>query len=232
MDNLYTVGVIAGTHGLRGEVRVFPRTDFPKKRFAKGSVLHPRAGIKGVDALTVATARPHKQFWLVAFEGYENINDVDGWKGVELCVPEEALTKLPKDTYYIHQLIGLRVVTDDNREVGIITDVLQPGANDVYVVRGPLQKQDVLIPAIPDCVLEVNLESKTMTVHLMPGLLAEEADGSSNGEHAGNAKGAKGTSQGSTKGRQPRRAAKSKDLASQDSVSNDAPSNDAASENP
>jgi 16S rRNA processing protein RimM len=171
----FTVGVIAGTHALQGEVRVLARTDFPKKRFKQGSVLHLREpGKAPLRALTVASSRPHKQFWLVLFEGTTSINDVEGWKGLELVVPESELTPLPKDTYYIHQLLGLRVVSDDGREVGVIQDVLKPGANDVYVVRGSLQKSDILIPAIPDCVLSVNLDEKQMLVHLIPGLLDED----------------------------------------------------------
>lgn len=186
MDKYFTVGVVAGTHGLRGEVRVISRTDFPQERFAVGSVLHTRPSTSGSGGLgngrpghgtvKVTSSRPHKQFWLVVFEGFEDIHAVEKWKGTELCVAESELIPLPTDTYYVHQLIGLRVRTDDGREVGVIQDVLKPGANDVYVVRGALQKQDVLIPAIPDCVLNVSIEQGEMTVHLMPGLL-ESDDG-------------------------------------------------------
>lgn len=179
MEDFYVVGVIAGTHGLRGEVRVLPRTDFPGERFKKGSVLVTRPN-RGSDKgrVVVHSARPHKQFWLVAFEGYEDINLVENWKGTELGVSEADLMPLPEDTYYIHQLVGLDVKTDDGRYVGTIQDVLLPGANDVYVVRGPLQTSDVLIPAIPDCVLGVDLEEHLMTVHLLPGMLEGEEEGS------------------------------------------------------
>ncbi|KPV45377.1 ribosome maturation factor RimM [Alicyclobacillus ferrooxydans] len=178
-QHYYTVGVIAGTHALKGEVKVFPRTDFPEKRFKKGSVLHLReAGKAPARTLKVSAARQHKQFWLVFFDGITSINDVESWKGLELVVPEDALLPLPENTYYIHQLIGLRVFSDDGREVGAITDVLRPGANDVYVVRGNLQREDVLVPAIPDVVLSVDLAANQMVVHLMPGLLETDDDGS------------------------------------------------------
>ncbi|MCL6516457.1 ribosome maturation factor RimM [Alicyclobacillus sp.] len=181
----YTVGVVTGTHGLRGEVKVVSRTDFPETRFRRGSRLYlRRPGSSPVSELTVRSGRPHKQWWLVAFEGLPSINDVEGFKGMELCVHESQLQRLPEGTYYIHQLVGLDVVTEDGRSVGRLIEVLRPGANDVYVVRGPLQKRDVLLPAIPDCILDVDLSANRMTVRLLPGLLDadEEPDGEPDGE--------------------------------------------------
>lgn len=170
----YTVGSIIGTHGLRGDVKVFPRTDFPKDRFSNGSRLWIRkVGTTPFQELVVVEGRQNKKIWLVRFDGLSSINDVEHFKGMELCVTESALTKLPDNTYYIHQLLGLRVESDDGRYVGELVDVLSPGANDVYVVRGPLQKSDVLLPAIPSCVLSVDISEKTMLVHLLAGLLDE-----------------------------------------------------------
>lgn len=171
----YTVGVIAGTHGLRGEVKVLSRTDFPEKRFAKGSQLFIRKeGQTPFQKLEVSQRRQHKQYWLVQFEGFASINEVEAWKGMQLCIHESELELLPEGTYYIHQLIGLAVYTDEDIFVGELIDVLSPGANDVYVVRGPLQKKDVLIPAIPSCVLSVDLAAKKMKIHMLPGLLEED----------------------------------------------------------
>ncbi|GMA49074.1 ribosome maturation factor RimM [Alicyclobacillus contaminans] len=168
----FSVGLIVGTHGIRGEVKVLSKTDFPERRFKPRSELWLRKeGQDPHQSLVVRSARPHKNVWLVAFEGYQDINRVEGWRGMQLCVPESKLMPLPEGTYYIHQLVGLDVHTDDGKYVGKLVDVLMPGANDVYVVRGPLQKKDVLIPAIADVVQEVNLERGTMTVHLLPGLL-------------------------------------------------------------
>ncbi|MCL6598791.1 MAG: ribosome maturation factor RimM [Alicyclobacillus macrosporangiidus] len=176
-DAYYTVGAITGTHGLRGEVKVVSRTDFPELRFRRGSRLYIRQpGGTPVAEVTVRSGRQHKQWWLVAFQGMLSINDVERFKGMELCVHESQLQTLPEGTYYIHQLIGLDVVADDGRRVGRLVEVLRPGANDVYVVRGPLQKKDVLLPAIPECVLDVDLAAKRMTVHLLPGLLDEEEE--------------------------------------------------------
>lgn len=174
--NLITVGVIANTHGLRGDVKVLPRTDFPKKRFRKGSTLHLRQPGQPVSAvLEVAEGKPHQQFWLVRFVDHPSINDVERFKGMELCVEAEQLAKLPAGTYYVHELIGLKVIDEDERDLGVITDVLMPGANDVYVVHQKGRKDDLLLPAIPDCILAVDLEAQIMRVHLLPGLLDDEA---------------------------------------------------------
>lgn len=188
MSNEYfTVGVITQPHGLRGEVKVYPRTDFPEKRFTKGSHLYVRKeGQSPFAEVVVRQGRPHQQMWIVAFTGLNNISDIEAWKGMQLCVHESQLEPLPEGTYYFHQLIGLQVRADDGTYVGELVEVLTPGANDVYVVRGPLQASDVLLPAIPSCILGVDLQQKVMTVHLLPGLLERDHasdDETSAGEH-------------------------------------------------
>lgn len=176
-DQFFTVGVITGTHGIRGEVKVLPKTDFPEARFVKNSKLSLRKpGLPPERQVTIQSARPHKNVWLVQLEGFADINLVEAWRGMELVVPEQELMKLPKGTYYIHQLVGMDVYLDDGRFAGKLVEVLLPGANDVYVVRGPLQKPDLLLPAIPSVVQEVDIDAKRMTVHLLPGLLAEDAE--------------------------------------------------------
>ncbi|MDQ0191536.1 ribosome maturation factor RimM [Alicyclobacillus cycloheptanicus] len=171
----YTVGVITGTHGLRGEVKVLSKTDFEDERFRSGSRLFVRKpGSTPFQEVEVRSARRHKQFWLVAFRDLPSINDVEHWKGMELCVDETQLLDLPEGTYYLHELIGLDVKTKDGTYLGKLVEVLTPGANDVYVVRGPVSKRDLLLPAIPECVLNVDVAQGVMTVFLMPGLLDEE----------------------------------------------------------
>jgi len=170
-QNLILVGHLVNTQGVQGEVRVVSRTDFNDIRFKKGAKLllvHPNLP-KPVE-LTVASSRPHKQFILLKFEGHSNINDVEKYKGGELKVPEDDLVKLPENTYYIYQLVGCQVVTDEGEVLGVLKDVLQPGANDVYIVKPPKGK-DILLPVIPDCVLDVDVENKKILVHILPGLL-------------------------------------------------------------
>jgi len=170
-DKLILVGHLVNTQGIGGEVRVLSRTDFPEKRFQKGAVLllvHPN--LPKPVSLTVKSSRPHKQFILLSFEGHSTINDVEKYKGGELKVPEDQLIALPENTYYIYQLVGCTVVTDEGAELGVLKEVLQPGANDVYVVK-PQKGRDILLPAIPDCILDVDVENKKIVCHIMPGLL-------------------------------------------------------------
>lgn len=178
MKVYYTVGVIAGTHGVRGEVKVLSRTDFEQARFRPGSMLYLRApGEDLVQSVEVRTARRHKQFWLLAFEGWNAASEVESWRGRELCVDASQLAPLPEGTYYFHQLVGLQVVSEDGLMLGRLAQVLTPGANDVYVVRpesGRNRGRELLIPAIPECVREVDLDRKVMKIHLMPGLIDDE----------------------------------------------------------
>lgn len=170
-QNMILVGHLVNTQGVRGEVRVISRTDFEDQRFKIGAKLflvHPNQP-KPVE-LTIASTRKHKQFILLTFEGHHGINDVEKYKGGELKVYETELMELPENTYYIYQLVGCEVVTDEGVVLGTLKEVLQPGANDVYVVKPPKGK-DILLPAIPDCVLDVDVTNKKILVHIMPGLL-------------------------------------------------------------
>ena len=177
MTTYYTVGVMTKPHGLRGEMRVYPRTDFAEERFAPGSRLYVRPeGGTPITEVEVRSGRKHQNMWIVGFKGLNSIHDVEHWRGLELCVSEEQLLPLPEGTYYIHQLVGLDVWTDAGERLGTLVEVLTPGANDVYVIRRPQRQPDVLLPAIPDCILAVDLVAKKMTVHLLPGLLDDDSE--------------------------------------------------------
>lgn len=164
----YNVGKIVNTHGIRGEVRVMPTTDFVEKRFKKGQDLYLQKGAEPLK-LTVENARQHKGFVLVKFVGYDNINDVQNFRDHELMVSAEDQQPLDDGQYYYHQIIGLSVQTVDGENLGTIKEILSPGANDVWVVQRPNQK-DLLLPVIDDVVKEVNLEAQLVTVELMEGL--------------------------------------------------------------
>jgi 16S rRNA processing protein RimM len=174
-EEYFAVGTITSTHGIRGEVRVFPKTDFEEQRFRSGSRLYIRnSDISSYRIVTIESAHKHKNMWIVSFANITSVSDAEKLKGMDLCIPESDLAALPKDTYFIHQLVGLKVETDSGTFVGNLVEVLTPGANDVYVVRGPLQKKDLLLPAIPACVQSVDIEAGVMTIHMMPGLLDED----------------------------------------------------------
>lgn len=169
MDNkdVFRVGVIANTHGIRGEVKVFPTTDDPSRFIGMKEILLDTKD--QMMPLTVERARLFKNLVIVKFKEYSNINDIEKYKGHDLYVTREHAIPLEEGEYYIADIIGARVVTDEGEEFGELVDVLTTGANDVYVVKH--QGKEVLLPVIPDCVLARNLEEKIVTVHIMKGLL-------------------------------------------------------------
>lgn len=168
MVEFLRVGTIASTHGIRGEVKVFPTTD-DVKRFKKLKHCFLDTGKERIP-LEVESVKFFKQFTILKFKDYDNINDVEKYKGKDLLVDRANAVKLQKNEYFIADLIGLKVVTDEGNDFGILKDVLQTGANDVYVINGTDGKE-YLFPVIRECVLDISLEKGIVTVHIMPGLL-------------------------------------------------------------
>lgn len=166
----FNVGKIVNTHGLRGEVKILPLTDFAEQRFAKGSELFmfmPEDVL--MQTVTVATARLHKNVYIVKFANFDHINDVEKYKGAMLKVSAEDREELPEHEYYYSEIIGCEVVTDEGERLGKVSEIMSPGANDVWVVKGEGQ-EEILIPYIEDVVLHVDVEQKVITVHLLEGL--------------------------------------------------------------
>lgn len=167
MENLLQVGAILDTHGLRGEVKVFPTTDDPSRYddleevellTKEGNYLH----------LEIERVRYFKNLVIVKFKNYDHINDIEQYKKCNLYVTRENAVELEEDEYFVADLIGLMAKTDEGEELGQIKDVLTTGANDVYVID--TKEGELLVPAIHDCVQEVDLEAGVMTLHLLPGL--------------------------------------------------------------
>ena len=168
MEQLLQVGVISSTHGIRGEVKVFPTTD-DVKRFKKLKKVILDTGRENLP-LEVESVKFFKQFAIVKFKGIDNINDIEKYKGKSLLVDRENAVKLRKDEYFIADMIGLQVYTEDGEAFGVLKDVLETGANDVYIIDS--QKHgEVLVPAIKQCILDVDIEGQKMTIHLMEGLV-------------------------------------------------------------
>ncbi|QHW30091.1 ribosome maturation factor RimM [Paenibacillus rhizovicinus] len=166
-----SVGKLVNTHGIRGEVKIFSQTDFPEERFAPNKVLTLMNEENGQQLkVEVLSSREHKGMYIVKLKGYENINEVEKYKGWSLKVSKEDLVELDEGEYYQHQIIGCKVVTDEGAELGVITEILVPGANDVWVIQPPKGKQ-VLIPVIDEVVLNVDVANKVVKVHLMEGLI-------------------------------------------------------------
>ena len=167
MTNEFQVGVITQTHGIKGEVKVFPTTD-DVRRFKK--LKEVTAHLKTGDMLLhIKSVKFFKQYVILGFEEFDDINDVEVLKNASLTVDREHAVPLGKDEYYVSDLIGIRCIAEDDSEIGVIKDVLSTGANDVYVVSDG--SKDILIPAIKDCIREVDIESGFIRIHMMEGLV-------------------------------------------------------------
>ena len=168
MEQFLRVGVISSTHGIRGEVKVYPTTDDPER-------------FLDLDEVILDTGREHKileiegvKFFknqvILKFKGYDNINDIEKYLKKDLLVDREHAVELGENEKFIADLIDMEVVTDEGKVLGTLTDVIETGANDVYAVKTP-EGKEILLPAIRDCILDVNVDEKRMTVHVMEGLL-------------------------------------------------------------
>lgn len=168
MEELLQVGVITSTHGIRGEVKVFPTTD-DAARFRELTEVMLDTG-KETLSLEIEGVKFFKQFVILKFKGIDNINDVERYKRCPLLVKREDAVELEEDEYFIADMIGLKVITDEEEEFGTLKDVIETGANDVYVI-GRADGSEVLIPAIKECVLDVDIPGRMMKIHVMAGLV-------------------------------------------------------------
>ena len=167
MEQLLRVGVISSTQGVRGEVKVYPTTD-DVNRFKKLEKVVLDTGREYID-LEISGVKFFKNLVILKFKGIDNINDIEKYKGKDLLVHREDAVALEENENYVADLIDLKVVTDDGKVLGYLTEVMETGANDVYVVETE-DGQELLLPAIRDCILDVDLDEEVMTVHILPGL--------------------------------------------------------------
>ena len=168
MEKRLQVGVITATHGLKGEVKVFPTTDDPN-RFRRLKEVILNTG-REERVLEIEGVKFFKQMVILKFKGLDDIGDVEKLRRGTLSVTRENAVKLKQNEYFIADLIGMRVENEDGSELGTLQDVIATGANDVYDVRLSDGRQ-VLIPAIRECILSVDVEEGRMRVHLLDGLL-------------------------------------------------------------
>lgn len=168
MEQYLQVGIISSTHGVHGEVKVFPTTD-DVNRFKKLKEALLRLPSGEQLPLKIVSVKFFKQFAILKFEGYDSINDIEKYRGLSLYVSRENAVRLAKDEYYIADLIGMRVVDEEGQELGELTDVMETGANDVYVIAKP-DGSELLLPAISQCILQVDVEEGFMRVHVLEGL--------------------------------------------------------------
>ena len=171
MEDFFKVGIITSTHGLRGEVKVYPTTDDVKrfKRLKKVTLDTGRAQTSGTE-LEIESVKFFKQFAILKFKGIDSIEDVEKYRKAFLMVPRSDAERLRRDEYFIADLIGLAVQDEDGTEIGTLKDVMETGANDVYVIA-LADGRELLLPAIRQCVLEVDVEAGFVRIHILDGLL-------------------------------------------------------------
>lgn len=168
MDNYLRVGVITTTHGIKGEVKVFPTTD-DINRFQELEHVFLDTG-KEYLTLEIEGVKYFKQLVILKFKGINDINDIEKYKGKDLLISREDAIELDEDEYFIFDLIDSEVFTEDGNKLGILTEVLSSAANDVYVVKTKDNKE-ILLPSIKECILDIDITNKKIIVHLMDGLI-------------------------------------------------------------
>lgn len=160
------VGEILKPFGYLGEVKIKIITDYPANLIKQKTVfIGPKA-----RAFQVERARLHSQYILMKFAGFDSDTSVAKLRGELVQIPSTSAAKLKKNQYFHHQIIGLNVITESGEPLGVVQEILETGANDIYLVRTP-QDQEILLPAIKSVIKKIDLESKTMTVELIPGLV-------------------------------------------------------------
>ena len=168
MEDLLQVGIITSTHGVRGEVKVYPTTDDPR-RFRRLKEVVLDTGKEKMN-LEIEGVKFFKQFVILKFKGLDNINDIEKYRQKSLYVTRKNAVRLQRDEYFIADLIGLKVQDEDGKDLGTVKDVIETGANDVYEVE-MADGKSLLLPAIKQCILNVDVENGTMQVHVLEGLL-------------------------------------------------------------
>ena len=170
MEEMLQVGVVATTHGVRGEMKIFPTTD-TAQRFSDLSYVYMDAGRGNFQKLEIQGVKFFKKYAILKFRGIDDMNEAEKHRGKSLWIPRKEAQPLGEDEYYIGDLIGMDVVLEDETPFGVLKDVMETGANDVYVVEMK-DGREALLPAIGECILQVDVEAGVMTSHLMDGLLS------------------------------------------------------------
>ncbi|MBE5899114.1 MAG: 16S rRNA processing protein RimM [Lachnospiraceae bacterium] len=167
MQKVLQVGTIIKTHGIRGEVKVYPLTDDVNRfKKLKEVILEPE---KDNIILEIEGVKFFKNLVILKFKGFDNINDIEMHTKKGIYVTRENAVECEEDEYFVADLIGLDVVTDENEEFGKVKDVIHTGANDVYVID--YNDKEVLVPAIKQCIKDISIKDNKMTIHLMKGLI-------------------------------------------------------------
>ena len=166
----FQVGVIASTHGIGGELNVFPTTDDPQ-RFKKLKEVTMESERGESTQLHIEKVKFSKKFVIVKFKEFDDINQVERFRGNKLTIPRADAVKLEPGRYFIQDLLGMDIIDEDGNKLGKLVNVLQMAANDVYEMERADGGNNVMIPAIKQCILETNIEENYMKIHVMKGLM-------------------------------------------------------------
>ena len=164
------VGKIVNTHSLKGEVKVISSTDFEEERFKKGSKLLVTRGNQLIREVIVESYRNHKNFLLVKFEGIDSVEEAEKLKNLQIKIDSDEVGELEENEFYFHEIIGCQVFDENDRNLGEIIDILTPGANDVWVIKGE-EGKEILIPYIEDVVKQIDITNKKVNIEVMEGLI-------------------------------------------------------------
>ena len=168
MEQYFEIGKITGTHGIRGTMRVFPTTEDPSRVERLKEIIVEIRGKR--ETFHIQKVAFHKQFVLLTVKEITDINVAELYKNGRILIPDAMAIPLGEDEYYNRNLYGLKVVTEEGEELGEITEIFPTGSNDVYVVKKDGKGKELLLPAIKDCIKNVDLENGVMTVKLLEGL--------------------------------------------------------------
>ena len=168
MEEVLQVGVITTVHGVRGEVKVFPTTD-DVNRFKKLKEVILDTGREKIT-LEIEGVKFFKQMVILKCKGIDTLDDVAKYRQAGLYVTRSNAVKLDRDEYFIADLIGVEVYDESDQLIGVLEDVIATGANDVYTIR-MTDGRELLLPAIKQCVLDVDVQGRRMKVHVLEGLL-------------------------------------------------------------
>lgn len=167
MENYFVIGNIVNTQGIKGEVRVMPTVDDVSRFELLEHIFIDRKG--NIKEYEIENVRFHKQFVLLKLKGVDDMTTAETLKGTVIKITEDMAIPCEEDEYYIRDLYDMEVVTVEGEKLGIITDVIFTGANDVYTVKNE-EGKEILIPAIKECIIKVDVENNAMTVKLLEGL--------------------------------------------------------------
>ena len=170
MDNYFEIGVVAGTHGIRGNLKVFPTTSEPERFELLKEVIVELRGRK--NTYKIESVAFHKQFVLLKLSGINDMTEAEKYKRARILIDEKYAIPLEEDEYYTRDLYDMEVFTEEGELLGVIDDIIETGANDVYSVKNVSEEggKNILIPAIKQCIVNVDVKNKKMVVRLLEGL--------------------------------------------------------------